>query len=167
MAKNVVINNVVYNAVPQVAIPIQGGGTAEFYDTTDADADVGHVLSGKTYYKDGKKTGQMANNGSTSGTISTKAGTVSIPAGYTSGGTVQISSTEQQKIIAGNIRSGVTLLGQAGSSTVVDTAIQTDAASAGNIVSGKKAYVNGSLLTGEYTAPVISQNSTTKVLTIS
>ena len=57
----------------------------------------------------------MANNGSTSGTISTKAGTVTIPAGYTSGGTVAIDSTEQGKIVASNIKSGVTLLGVAGS----------------------------------------------------
>ena len=57
----------------------------------------------------------MANNGSTSGTISTKAGTVTIPAGYTTGGTVAISSTEQAKVIASNIKSGVTLLGVAGS----------------------------------------------------
>lgn len=167
MAQNVVINGVTYSNVPEVDIPISGGGTAEFYDTTDADAGTGDVLSGKTYYKSGKKTGQMANNGDTSGTISTKAGTVTIPSGYTSGGTVGISSTEQNKIIAGNIKSGVTILGQAGSSTVVDTAISTDAAGAGHIVNGKKAYVNGSLVTGNYTAPSISQNSTTKVLTIS
>ena len=40
---------------------------------------------------------------------------MNIPAGYTTGGTVSISSTEQAKIIAGNIKSGVTLLGVAGS----------------------------------------------------
>ena len=75
----------------------------------------------------------MANNGSTSGTISTKAGTVTIPAGYTTGGTVSISSTEQAKIIASNIKSGVTLLGVAGSLSL----------------------------------PTISQDSTTKILSIS
>ena len=57
----------------------------------------------------------MANNGATGGTISTKAGTVTIPAGYTTGGTASISSTEQAKIIATNIKSGVTILGVAGS----------------------------------------------------
>ena len=111
--------------------------------------------------------GTMANNGSTSGTISTKAGTVVIPAGYTSGGTVSISSTEQAKIIAGNIKSGVTILGQAGSSTVVDTAISSNAATAAKILNGYKAYVNGSLITGNVTTPSVSQDATTKVLTIS
>lgn len=46
--------------------------------------------------------------------ISTKAGTVSISEGYTVGGTVGISSTEQAKIIASNIKSGVTILGVTG-----------------------------------------------------
>lgn len=167
MAQNVVINGVTYSDVPEVDIPKSGGGSAQFYDTSDADAAQGDVLSGKTFYKDGKKTGSMTNNGDTSGDISTKAGTVTIPAGYTSGGTVAIDSTEQAKIIADNIKSGVTILGQAGSSTVVDTALSSGAASAPTIVSGYSAFVNGAKIDGSATLPVISQDSTTKVLSIS
>ena len=116
MAQNVVINGVTYQNVPEVDIPKSGSGTAKFYDTSGADITAADVLTGKTGFgPSGSVDGSMANNGSTSGTISTKAGTVSIPAGYTSGGTVAISSTEQAKIIAGNIKSGVTLLGVAGS----------------------------------------------------
>ena len=134
MAQNVVINSVTYSNVPEVDIPKSGGGTAKFYDTAGADISAGDVLSGKTAYgASGSINGSMANNGSTSGTISTKAGTVTIPAGYTSGGTVSISSTEQAKIIASNIKSGVTILGQAGSLAL----------------------------------PTISQDSTTKILSIS
>lgn len=118
MAQNVVINGVTYQNVPEVDIPKSGSGTAKFYDTSSADITSDHVLSGKTAFgASGAVEGGMANNGSTSGTISTKAGTVSIPVGYTSGGTVKISDTEQAKIIAGNIKSGVTILGQAGSLT--------------------------------------------------
>lgn len=113
---SVVINGVTYADCPEVDIPKSGGGTAKFYDSSNADAAAGNVLSGKKFVgASGEDTGSMANNGSTSGTISTKAGTVTIPAGYTSGGTVGISSTEQAKIIASNIKSGVTILGQAGS----------------------------------------------------
>lgn len=134
MAQNVVINNVNYNDVPSVQIPKQGSGTATFYDTASADITSADVLTGKTGFgSTGSISGSMANNGSTSGTISTKAGTVSIPAGYTSGGTVSISSTEQAKITASNIKSGVTLLGVAGSLAL----------------------------------PSISQDSTTKILSIS
>ena len=168
MAKSVIINGVTYSDVPQVDIPLStGSGNASFYDTSDADAGQGDVLSGKTYYKDGKKTGSMANNGDTSGDISTKAGTVTIPAGYTSGGTVAIDSTEQAKIISGNIKSGVTILGVSGDSNVVDTTIASGGATAASIVSGYSAFVNGSKVDGTATLPVISQDSTTKVLSIS
>lgn len=116
MAQNVIINGVTYQQVPEVDIPKSGGGTAKFYDTAGGDASGADILTGKTAFNSsGSVSGSMANNGSTSGTISTKAGTVTIPAGYTSGGTVSISSTEQAKIIASNIKSGVTLLGVAGS----------------------------------------------------
>ena len=116
MAQNVIINGVTYSNVPEVDIPKSGSGTAKFYDTAGADATSGDLLTGKTAYgASGAISGGMANNGSTSGTISTKAGTVSIPEGYTTGGIVKISDTEQVKIIASNIKSGVTILGQAGS----------------------------------------------------
>ena len=116
MAQNVVINGVTYQNVPEVDIPKSGSGTAKFYDTASADITSADVLTGKTGFgANGSVSGSMANNGSTSGAISTKAGTVTIPAGYTTGGTVSISSTEQSKIIASNIKSGVTILGQAGS----------------------------------------------------
>ena len=134
MAQNVIINGVTYQNVPEVDIPKSGSGTAKFYDTQGADVTGADLLTGKTAFgASGSVSGSMANNGSTSGTISTKAGTVTIPAGYTSGGTVAISSTEQSKITASNIKSGVTILG-----------------------------VSGSL-----TLPTISQDSTTKILSIS
>lgn len=134
MAQNVVINGVTYQNVPEVDIPKSTSGTAKFYDTASADITSADVLTGKTAFgASGSVSGGMANNGSTDGTISTKVGTVSIPQGYTSGGTVSISSTEQAKIVASNIKSGITLLGVAGSLSL----------------------------------PSISQDSTTKILSIS
>lgn len=116
MAQNVIINSVTYQNVPEVDIPKSGGGTAKFFDTADATIAAADMLTGEVAYgPSGAVTGSMPNNGGTGGTISTKAGTVTIPAGYTSGGTVSISSTEQAKIVASNIKSGVTLLGVAGS----------------------------------------------------
>lgn len=130
-------------------------------------ATAAQLLTGYSAFISGAELqGTMASNGSTSGTISTKAGTVNIPSGYTTGGTVSISSTEQAKIIAGNIKSGVTILGVSGSSSVVDTTISSSAATASKILSGYKAYVNGSLITGNVTMPTVSQDATTKILTV-
>lgn len=168
MAKNVKINGVTYEDVPQVEIPLadNSGNNAVFFDTTGADAADGDVLSGKKYFKgSGQSTGSMPDNGTVTQTISTKAQVVSIAAGKHSGsGTVQIDSTEQAKIVSGNIKSGATILGVGGSSTVVDT---SDAdATAAHVVSGKTAYVNGSKITGSLNTPTISQDATTKVLSI-
>lgn len=86
-------------------------------DTTDATAAVGEILATKTAYVNGTKlTGTMTNNGGVTGTITTKAQEYTIPNGFHDGsGKVSISSTEQAKIIAENIRSGITILGVAGS----------------------------------------------------
>lgn len=116
MAQSVIINGVTYQNVPEVDIPKSGGGTSKFYDVASANIVAGDVLTGKKAYgANGEIDGTMPNNGSTGGTISTKAGTVNIPSGYTSGGTVSISNTEQAKIVASNIKSGVSILGVDGS----------------------------------------------------
>lgn len=85
-------------------------------DTTDANALASEILTGRTAYVNKNKiTGEMVNNGAVSGTISTKAGTYTVPAGYHNGlGSVQIDSTEQGKIVASNIKSGITILGVTG-----------------------------------------------------
>ena len=168
MAKSVIINGNVYPDTPYCDFPkSDGSGDARFSDTTDATATVGHTLAGDTFYNDGLKTGTMPNNGDTSGTISTKNGTVTIPSGYTSGGTVGLTTAEKNKIVASNIKAGVTILGQQGSSTVVDTTISSGGATASTIINGSKAYVNGALIEGTATVPTIVQNATTHALRIS
>lgn len=92
-------------------------GTCAFdSDTSDDTLTVSEALSGKTFHARGTAyTGTMANNGGVTGTISTKAGQYTIAQGYHDGsGKVSISSTEQAKIIAGNIKSGVQILGVTG-----------------------------------------------------
>lgn len=98
--------------------PITGSNTYDA-DTSDATAIASEILNTKTAYVNGVKlTGTMPNNGAVSGTISTKAGQYTVPQGYHDGsGKVSISSTEQAKIIAGNIKSGVQILGVEGTYT--------------------------------------------------
>lgn len=58
----------------------------------------------------------ISDNGAVSGNISTVSQRYTVPAGYHNGqGGVQIASAEQAKIIQGNIKSGVTILGVTGS----------------------------------------------------
>ena len=89
-------------------------GTCEYdSDTSDDTAVVAEILAGRTAHARGAAlTGTMPNNGAVSGTINTKAGVYTVPQGYHDGsGTVGISAAEQAKIIAGNIKSGVQILG--------------------------------------------------------
>lgn len=95
--------------------PITGTCTYDS-DTTNDTAAVGEILSGKTAHARGALlTGTMANNGAVTGTISTVSGQYTVPQGYHDGsGKVSIASAEQEKIIAQNIRQGVTILGVQG-----------------------------------------------------
>ena len=108
-----------------------GTGTCPYdADTSDATAVAAEILATKTAYKNGSKlTGTMPNNGAVAGAISAKAEQYTVPQGYHDGsGKVSISSTEQAKIIAGNIKSGVQILGVTGTYTGEAISAQTKTA---------------------------------------
>lgn len=131
---SIIINNITYSDVPEIQVPKVGGGTAKFYDTSGATGTAAHLLTGDTLYgASGEVPGSMANNGATGGEIETKAGAVNIPAGYTSGGTVQLKASAIADLISANLLAGKEVLGVPGGLSV----------------------------------PTVSQNSSTKVLTIS
>ena len=92
-------------------------GTNTFDSDTSGDTAVAsEILATKTAHARGTAlVGTMPNRGAVTGTISTKAGTYSVPQGYHDGsGSVSIDATEQAKIIATNIREGITILGVEG-----------------------------------------------------
>lgn len=106
---------------------VQGSCTFDA-DTSDATAVASEILATKTAYVNGNKiTGSMPNRGAVSGTINTVAGAYSIPQGFHDGsGTVAIDSTEQAKIIAANIKSGIEILGVEGSYAGESVSVQAN-----------------------------------------
>lgn len=92
-------------------------GTCDFdVNSTDATVAVAEILDGKTAYARGAKlVGTMPNKGAVNGTITTKEQQFTIPTGFHDGsGKVGIDTTEKSKIIAANIKEGVTILGVTG-----------------------------------------------------
>nr|DAZ22103.1 MAG TPA: tail protein [Caudoviricetes sp.] len=75
---------------------------ANFVDTTDADAVAANILVEKTAYVNGVKIeGTMPDNGSVTASIDgLTAASVTIPAGYTSGGTVSLTSDIEDALAA-------------------------------------------------------------------
>lgn len=95
-------------------------GTCDFdTNTQDATAAVAEILEGKTAYVRGQKlTGTMPNRAAVNGTISAVAEQYSIQNGFHDGsGKVGINPTEQAKIVAGNIKQGISILGVEGTYT--------------------------------------------------
>ncbi len=112
-------------------------GKPEVVDTTSGDAAAGDVLAGRKAWVDGAEvTGAIATH-----TMSPANDTLA--AGYYAA--TNLTQVEAD-LMSGNIHSGITLFGVTGKPEVVDTA--SGDAAAGDVLAGKKAWVDGNEVTG-------------------
>ena len=156
MAQNVIINSVTYQSVPKVDIPKSGGGTAEFYDTSDGTLDSGDkMLASYTAYADGTKyTGTIATK--TGSDISASGDTVTVPAGY-------YASQQTKSIAAGSATAPASISGTSATVTAGTNTLTlsksisvTPTVSAGYVASGTSGSSDVSL-----TASVTTKAATT------
>jgi hypothetical protein len=111
-------------------------------------ATVAEVVAGKTFW--GLRTDGTW--GLTSGTMPTQVlnpASTAVPAGFYAATNL---ATVDPDLASFNIRAGISIFGVTGSPQVVDTTEAVDPATAANILSGKKAFVNGAVVTGSVPA---------------
>ena len=143
MAQNVVINGVTYSNVPAVDIPKSGSGTATFYDTSEADFSAADLRNNKKGFgASGEITGNMTEKSAASYNPSTQDQTINGNQYLTGAQTIKAVTTSN--LSAQYIAQGVTIK--------VGCAADDDCI----------ASVQGSL-----SSVVVSQDSTSKVLSIS
>ena len=143
MAQNVIINGVTYANVPEVDIPKSGGGTAKFHDNSDADATTADV-------RNGKKAG--TGSGIITGTMTEKVAMSYLPSRND-----QIVNSGQY--LAGNQTfKGVTTENLSAQYIANGVTVKVGCASDDDCIAA---------VTGTLSSPVVSQDSSTKVLSIS
>lgn len=143
MAKNLVIRDVEYNSVPAISIPQKSGGNAQFYDTSGATAAAADVRNGKKFFAaSGESTGAMTEKAAATYTPTGSAQTIN--GGQYLTGAQTIEAVVTSNLQASNIVAGVT----------VKVGTESDDDSVASV-------------TGTAQIPVISQDSTTKILSIS
>lgn len=144
MAKpTVVINGITYALVPQVSIPKQGGGTADFYYAGDTNVSAADIRNGKVGVNStGEVVGNMTEKSAAS--YNPSSSDQIINANQFLAGAQTIKAVTTSNLLAQYIASGITIK--------VGCAADDDCVAS---------------VTGSLSSAVISQDGVTKVLSIS
>ena len=195
---NIVINQVQYQNVPRIDVPKTTGGTASFYDTSDATLDSGaKMLSGNTssgdtvtvpsgYYSSSVSKSVASGSASAPTTISGSTASVStgtntltltktvsvtpvVSAGYVSSGTATNSTVSLTASVTTKAAATITpsTSNQEIAAGTYLTGKQTISGDANLVASNIKSGVSIFGVSGALTSATVSQDSVTKVLSIS
>lgn len=140
---SVVINGVTYPNCPEVDIPKSGGGTAKFYDSTDTNITGADLRNGKI---------GVGPNGEVTGSMTEKAAGSYNP------------STSDQTINANQFLAGAQTIRAVTMSNLLAQYIAKDVVVKVGCSADDDCVAS---VTGTLSSPVIAQDSTTKVLSIS
>ena len=144
MAQNVVINSVQYNRVDEIHIPLQGSGTARFYDNSEANITSPDIRNGKKAGSDtGLITGTMTEKSAAAYNPSTSDQIITANQYLAEAQTIK-AVTYSNTLAAANIANGVTI--KVGCSADDDCIVS---------------------VTGTLSSPVVSQDPTSRILSIS
>lgn len=140
---NLLINTIQYNNVPQIQVPIVGGGTANYYDASEANITGADIRNGKT---------AIGASGEVTGSMTEKAAASYQP------------STSDQTINANQFLAGAQTIKK-----VVVTGLSAAVIAYGVTVKVGSADDDDCIVsyTGTLQSPVIVQDSITKILSIS
>lgn len=140
---NLLINTIQYNNVPQIQVPIVGGGTANYYDASEANITGADIRNGKK---------AIGASGEVTGSMTEKAAASYQP------------STSDQTINANQFLAGAQTIKK-----VVVTGLSAAVIAYGVTVKVGSADDDDCIVsyTGTLQSPVIAQDSITKILSIS
>lgn len=143
MAQNVIINGVTYPSVPEVDIPKSGGGTAKFYDSSNADMTAADLRNGKK---------GIGASGEIVGAMTEKAAETYKPS------TTDQTINGSQYLAGAQTIKAVTTTNLAAQYIAKDVIVKVGCSTDDDCITA---------VTGTLSSPIISQDSTTKVLSIS
>lgn len=143
MAQTVIINGVTYQDVPKVSIPKSGGGTADFFDASGANFVAADLRNGKK---------GINSNGEVTGNMSEKSAASYLP------------STTDQTINANQFLAGAQTIKAVTTDNLLASYIAKDVVVKVGCVDDDDCIAS---VTGMLSSVAVSQDSTTKVLSIS
>ena len=144
MSQTIELLGAVYSDVPAVELPKQGGGMAQFDDTTDANATASEIASGVSAYVNGTKVNGSATR-RTSSDLTSSGATVTAPSGYYASNATKTITSGSATPPSTISSTGATISTETNTLVVSKSVTNTPTVSAGYVSSGTSGSTNVTL----------------------